>query len=153
MKPVRIEYLSPETVGQAAAVEKQCLSTAWSADQLSALPPVCSYFVAFAPDGVLCGIASLYCVSGEAEIQNLAVLPPYRRSGVAQSLLDRLFAEAVSRSCPKLVLEVAEHNIPARTLYQKNGFVPVGTRKGFYRGENALVLQKQLQPERTSNIC
>ena len=44
----------------------------------------------------------------------------------------------------ELFLEVAESNLPAQRLYEKNGFSAVGRRKGFYGGEDALVMRKQI---------
>lgn len=140
---VELAFLTPERVPAAAEVERTCLSTAWSASQLASLPPEAVYLTALA-EGVLCGIGCLYCVAGEAELQNLAVLPAYRRHGVAQAILAALFAEARERGCESVFLEVAAGNEAAQTLYRKNGFVPVGRRPGFYRGEDAVLMKKGL---------
>ena len=136
--------LTPERVPEAAVVERVCLSTAWSETQLANLPPEAVYLVALA-DGAVCGIGCLYCVAGEAELQNLAVLPAYRRNGVAQALLNALFTEASVRGCESVFLEVAAGNDGAQALYSRNGFVPVGRRPGFYRGEDALLMKKGLE--------
>ena len=139
--PIELAYLTLERVPAAAEVERTCLSTAWSEAQLANLPPEAVYLTALI-DGVVCGIGCLYCVAGEAELQNLAVLPAYRRRGVAQELLTALFAEARKRNCESVFLEVAAGNRAAQTLYRKNGFVPVGRRPGFYRGEDAVLMKK-----------
>ena len=136
--------LTAERVPEAAAVERACLSTAWSVSQLASLPPEAVYLVALA-DGTVCGIGCLYCIADEAELQNLAVLPAYRRCGVAQALLDALFAEAQKRNCESVFLEVAAGNEAAQALYRKNGFVPVGRRPGFYRGEDAVLMKKEME--------
>lgn len=143
---MRIELapLTAERVPDAAAVERTCLSTAWSEGQLASLPPEAVYLTALA-DGTVCGIGCLYCVADEAELQNLAVLPACRRHGVAQALLDALFAEARKRGCNSVFLEVAAGNDGAQALYRKNGFAPVGRRPGFYRGEDALLMRKELE--------
>lgn len=64
----------------------------------------------------------------EAELLNLAVDPDFRRRGVASILLQAL-GEAARGD---LFLEVAEDNVPARTLYLKSGWNPAGIRKGYY---------------------
>ena len=142
--PIELAFLTSERVPAAAGVERTCLSTAWSEAQLSSLPPEAVYLTALA-EGTVCGIGCLYCVAGEAELQNLAVLPAYRRHGVAQAILNALFAEAEKRSCESVFLEVAAGNEAAQALYRKNGFVPVGRRPGFYRGEDAVLMKKGLE--------
>ena len=139
--PIEFAFLTPARIPAAAEVERTCLSTAWSETQLATLPPEAVYLTALS-DGIVCGIGCLYCVAGEAELQNLAVLPAYRRRGVAQALLDALFTEAQKRDCENIFLEVAAGNEPAQALYRKNGFVPVGKRPGFYRGEDAVLMKK-----------
>lgn len=144
--PIELAFLTPERVPAAAEVERTCLSTAWSESQIASLPPEAVYLTALAGEsGTLCGIGCLYCVAGEAELQNLAVLPAYRCRGVAQALLTALFAEARKRNCESVFLEVAAGNEAAQTLYRKNGFVPVGRRPGFYRGEDAVLMKKGLE--------
>ncbi len=142
--PVEIAPLTAERVPEAAEVEKACLETAWSARQLAELPPEAVYLTALA-DGGVCGVGSMYCVGGEAELQNLAVLPDFRRRGVAQSLLDGLFDEARKRGCESVFLEVDGGNLAAQSLYRKNGFRQVGVRRGFYRGRDALLFRKGLE--------
>lgn len=142
--PIELVFLTPERVPAAAEVERACLSTAWSEAQLADLPPEAVYLTALF-DGIVCGIGCLYCVAGEAELQNLAVLPAYRRRGAAQAMLTALFAEARERNCESVFLEVAAGNEAAQALYRKNGFVPVGRRPGFYRGEDALLMKKGLE--------
>ena len=141
---IELAFLTPARISAAAEVERTCLSTAWSETQLANLPPEAVYLTALANETV-CGIGCLYCVAGEAELQNLAVLPAYRRCGVAQALLDALFAEAQKRNCESVFLEVAAGNEAAQALYRKNGFVPVGRRPGFYRGEDAVLMKKGLE--------
>lgn len=144
--PIELAFLTPERVPAAAEVERTCLSTAWSESQIASLPPEAVYLTALESEsGALCGIGCLYCVAGEAELQNLAVMPAYRRRGVAQALLTALFAEARKRNCESVFLEVAAGNEAAQTLYRKNGFVPVGRRPGFYRGEDAVLMKKGLE--------
>ncbi len=126
----------------AAAVEKECLSTAWTEEQLRSLGENIMYLVAFL-DGEAAGIISASLSLYDGEVLNLAVVPSARRQGVAQALLDGLL-ERVPQGCSELFLEVAESNLPARSLYEKNGFLPVGRRKNFYGSEDALLLRKSL---------
>jgi ribosomal protein S18 acetylase RimI-like enzyme len=62
-------------------------------------------------------------------ILNLSIQPQYRRCGIATALLEALFRWA--RKNPiveKLALAVFTTNVPAITLYKKNGFIEEGRR-------------------------
>lgn len=151
---MRIERLTEAQASEAAALEQACLPTAWSERQLRSLPPEAVYLVAL-EEGRICGIGCLYGIGDEAELQNLAVLPAYRRRGVARALLQELLAEAARRGCACVFLEVAEQNAPAQALYARFGFLPVGRRRGFYRGEDAILMKcllKELGKESRQDV-
>ena len=125
----------------ASEIEKECLSTAWSEGQIRDRSPETVYLLALF-DGVPAGILSASLSLYDGELLNIAVLPDLRGKGVAQALLEALYAAMQGLS--ELFLEVAESNLPAQKLYEKNGFSVVGRRKGFYGGEDALVMRKQI---------
>lgn len=128
---------------RAAYIEKNCLDTAWSEAQISDLPSYATYICAFL-NGEMCGIASMYAIAGEAEIMNVAVLPEYRRNGVADALMEKLFSVAREKECEIITLEVADGNSGAISLYKKHNFVVSGRRVGFYKGVDALNMEKKL---------
>lgn len=125
----------------ASEIEKECLSTAWSEGQIRDRSPETVYLLALV-DGVPAGILSASLSLYDGELLNIAVLPDLRGRGVAQALLEELYTRM--QGLPELFLEVAESNLPAQRLYEKNGFSVVGRRKGFYGGEDALVMRKQI---------
>jgi GNAT superfamily N-acetyltransferase len=55
-------------------------------------------------------------------VHDLAVLPGYRGTGVGRALLDAVQQRARERGCAKLTLEVQEHNLRARRVYEAAGF-------------------------------
>lgn len=128
---------------RAAYIEGVCLETAWSESQISDLPHYATYIAAFL-NGDMCGIASMYTVAGEAEIMNVAVLPDYRRNGVADELMLKLISSARENGCETITLEVADGNLGAIALYEKHGFTVTGRRKGFYKGKDALNMEKKI---------
>ncbi len=130
-------------IARAAYIESVCLETAWSEAQISDLPHYATYICAFL-DGEMCGIASMYTIAGEAEIMNVAVLPDYRRNGVADALMLKLISVARENGCDIATLEVADGNIGAISLYEKHNFVVSGRRKGFYKGKDALNMEKKI---------
>jgi len=64
----------------------------------------------------------------EREILNIVVHPDFRRLGIATELL----RNELARSPGAHFLEVRESNMAARTLYERLGFLSVGTRPGYY---------------------
>lgn len=69
---------------------------------------------------------------GETEVLTLGVLPAWRRRGLAASLIALLVARANERQDERLLLEVRESSEGARAFYQRQGFVPIGRRPGYY---------------------
>lgn len=55
-------------------------------------------------------------------VHDLAVSPDYRGQGISQVLLRGIEAEAKSRGCIKVTLEVLGGNTIAKNAYQKYGF-------------------------------
>ena len=74
----------------------------------------------------------------EREILNLAVVPAFRRSGLATQLLKLEFQNSAV-----FLLEVRESNLAARALYERLGFVEISRRKDYYDHppETAIVMQ------------
>ncbi|WP_366519693.1 GNAT family N-acetyltransferase [uncultured Erythrobacter sp.] len=69
---------------------------------------------------------------GEEELLLIAVVPQHRGKGLAQTLIDQLFAAARSRGATRIYLEMRRGN-PAIHLYEKVGFEPIGVRPNYYR--------------------
>lgn len=96
--------------------------------------------------GEIVGYAGL-AVTGPAEawVQNIAVRRDWQHRGIGAALLEDLLAEAARRGARRVLLEVAVDNEPARKLYDRYGFVPVGVRRGYYQPSNtdALVMRRE----------
>ncbi|MDR0299508.1 MAG: ribosomal protein S18-alanine N-acetyltransferase [Streptococcaceae bacterium] len=118
------------------------LKSPWSIQQiLSDIEiPENLYFLAYDDKNLLIGFMATQAIIDEMEITNIAVLPNYRRQGVAQSLFNQ-----VSEFCGTLFLEVREGNKAAQKLYEKFGFVEFNRRKHYYTNpmEDALLFKKE----------
>ena len=68
----------------------------------------------------------------EAEIITIAVVPEFRRQGIAENLLRELCRALANEKINTLHLEVSEKLAAAHALYEKIGFMPVGRRKNYY---------------------
>ena len=88
------------------------------------------------------GFCSFWRVLDELHVNNLAVLPEYRRQGVASALLARVLEAGASMGSRRATLEVRHSNDAARRLYGGFGFVVAGIRRAYYTDpiEDALVL-------------
>ncbi len=108
---------------------------AWSAAQLvrGLDDPGTFLLLARAPGRPLMGFALTRAVVAESELLLCAVAPSSRRQGLAAALVEAAIAEARARGARRMVLEVRESNHPARRLYHRLGFLPVGTRPSYYK--------------------
>jgi ribosomal-protein-alanine N-acetyltransferase len=94
------------------------------------------------------GVGFLVAQDGgpEWELENIAVLPEFRRRGVGRELLSALLAHARSRLAERIFLEVRASNRPAIVFYRGSGFGLLGQRRDYYRDpeEDALILVYEL---------
>ena len=92
------------------------------------------------------GYAAVLCAADEGNLVSIAVDEDCREMGIASELLDITYEMAAERGVSSINLEVRESNIPAISLYEKEGFEKVGKRPSFYRNptEDALLYIKQL---------
>ncbi len=112
---------------------------AWTRRQVtSAMQLANTHATLLAPDGSApadpadaAGFAIVRAAPGEEEILLIAVDPPMRRKGLGGALIAALAANARQRGAERLFLEMRENN-PARTLYEAQGFTPIGRRKNYY---------------------
>lgn len=80
-----------------------------------------------------------------ADIEDVFVIPEYRKKGVANKLIENLILTLKEEGIKEVFLEVRKSNIPAINLYTKSGFNKISERKKYYsNGEDALVFKKEL---------
>jgi ribosomal-protein-alanine N-acetyltransferase len=80
----------------------------------------------------------------EGEILTIAVDPATRNAGHGRALMEDAQFTLMGLGARTVFLEVADNNLPARALYARCGFAPVGLRRGYYAGIDAHVLRKDL---------
>lgn len=100
-------------------------------------------------EGHVIGFVMANIVTGEAEIESVAVAAEYRRRGVAAHLLHRLIADLRAACASRIMLEVRESNIVAQRLYTHMGFRQTGRRRGYYHSpvEDAFVFEMHLRSD------
>ena len=122
-------------------IENDCFDKPWSEkllkSQLESKNTVT--FLCFA-DGEAAGFITLTKALDELQIDILAVLPKFRRMGIADRLFEVVYEFSENNGIEFLTLEVRSSNIPAISLYEKHGFRQVGLRKKYYDGIEDAVL-------------
>lgn len=78
-------------------------------------------------------------------IVSVAVLPDYRRQGLATQLISKAMAAMRQQyEAKEIMLEVRMTNVPAIKLYEKIGFARIRSLESYYRnGEDALLMALQ----------
>ena len=118
---------------EAAALEKICFSSPWSADSLiEASGRADSSFLTAFVDGKFAGYAGMLCVLDEGQICNVAVCPHFRRMGVGEALMQAQREAGEARDLSVMMLEVRAGNSAAQRLYEKMGWEKVGVRRNYY---------------------
>ncbi|MGB8397604.1 ribosomal protein S18-alanine N-acetyltransferase [Bradyrhizobium sp.] len=95
------------------------------------------------------GFAVSRMAADEAELLSIAIDPRQRGRGLSRTLLLTHLGHLVGCGVRTVFLEVEEHNLPARRLYERAGFDVVGRRERYYQqpgGEqlNALLMRRDL---------
>lgn len=141
VQPMNERYLTA-----VSAIEQESFSDAWSFLSLkNSLEDEKYRFYCLTTAGAeecVVGYAILLIVCGEGEIVRIAVDRAYREQGLGNMLLKEVVSAEKMRNTERLTLEVRESNTAAINLYRKNGFIPDGKRKNFYRKptEDALLM-------------
>jgi ribosomal-protein-alanine N-acetyltransferase len=139
---------SLEQIDAVLAIEEASFTNPWTREMYLAElenPGVSYCFLAYDADGRPIGFCSFWRVLDELHINNLAVVPEQRRTGVASALLRFVLDEGARLGARRATLEVRRSNDPARYLYEQFGFTVAGVRRGYYTRpvEDALVLWRE----------
>ena len=132
---MRIRPAEESDLPKLALIEKICFSTPWSENELrSSLMNRALYrFYVAEEEGEIAGYSGMSLILSEADVDNVAVLPRFRRRGIGRALLQQMIADAEALSMESVILEVRDSNLPAITLYENLGFRMIGFRKQYYQ--------------------
>ena len=92
-------------------------------------------------DDVIKGFIICNHLYEKMEILLLFVKDEYRNQGIGKNLVEYLY----SLGEDYVTLEVSVENYPALHLYEKLGFKKVGERKKYYKGIDALIMEKDIK--------
>ena len=134
-----------ENIEKVRELEKKTLS-AWSKDHLKdelQQPTGFQFVVSNKKTERILAVIFGRIVVDEAEILKLSVAEFARNRGLGFQLLDFSVKYFSTRGVKNCFLELRASNEVAQRLYEKRGFVTVGTRKDYYEGpvEDAILMQ------------
>lgn len=129
-------------------IEQMCFNDPWSLKSFeNALSGnTITFFIARSKNNTPVGFVGIFVAADESEIVNVAVLPEFRRLGIANLLMQEAISHAYQKGCSAIYLEVRESNTAAQSLYQKFGFDVIGKRRNYYDDprEDAILMKKAL---------
>lgn len=141
-----IRLMTEQDVDRVHEIACESFADAWSRELLlSAVNNENEYCIVYDIGGRAAGFAILSMSVDTADIEDIAVSCRFRRRGIADRLLENLTEHGLSRGLQNFALEVRVSNVPAITLYKKNGFVTESCRKFYYKNpsEDAYVMWKR----------
>ena len=143
---MEIRAWTKEDIEKITALERECFSDPWTADMfVLSLERPFFHGILIEENGEVLGYACQTVLFEDAEIENVAVAPAWRKNGLGKRLMERLVADAKGLEAEQIFLEVRVSNSPAIALYRGFGFEDVRIRKRYYAdGEDALVMKKSL---------
>jgi len=141
---LRIEAMRPADIPEVQAIERASFASPWPPQAYRAeleTNRLASYVVARVDERIV-AYGGLWLMADEGHITTFAVHPAWRRRRIGERLLLAMLDLAVDRGAREATLEVRLSNLPARRLYEKYGFRPVGLRPRYYSddGEDALIM-------------
>jgi ribosomal-protein-alanine N-acetyltransferase len=135
---LRIEPMAVGDLAAVHAIERASFRSPWPPDAYRndlESNRLAQYLVARVGDEVA-AYGGMWLMIDEGHIITFAVDPAWRRQKVGERLLLAFLDLARDRGAHEATLEVRLSNLPARRLYEKFGFRPVGLRPHYYSDDN-----------------
>ena len=141
---LRIEPMRMEDLPAVHAIERASFDAPWPPEAYQhdlETNRLAQYLVARVGDEIA-AYGGMWLMVDEGHIITFAVHPDWRRQHIGERLLLAFLDLAAERGAHEATLEVRLSNLPARRLYEKFGFRPVGLRPRYYsdNGEDALIM-------------
>lgn len=147
---ISIDFMTEADINGVFEVECECFLNGWSKksfeDELKNKHTI--YLTAKYGERVI-GYIGAWCVAGDADITNIAVIKEFRRQGIAKRLLENLILKLKEKGALNVRLEVRCSNDGAIALYNGFGFLKIYIREKYYDNkEDAIIMEKILQEDK-----
>lgn len=105
-----------------------------------------AYLYVLEKNDQIVGYFDLWITFETAQVATIAIAPDMQRKGYGTYLMEEMVKMADRELCETMMLEVRVSNSKAIALYEKNGFIQMNIRKGYYNdnNEDAIVMVKAL---------
>lgn len=145
MRAVRAIPMTRAHLDQVYQIEVQCFTTPWTLGMLQQElenPHIAHYLVLVDDQGDVIAYGGFWKIDNEGHVTNIAVRPDCQGQGYGRYLFTALLALAADQGIMRMTMEVRASNQAAQHLYNKNGFMPVGVRRGYYQNprEDAIIM-------------
>jgi len=145
----RIAPMSPQDLTDVLAVEQVAYEFPWThGNFIDSLRAGHSAWTMRDTSGRLIAYAVVMVALDEAHLLNLTVAPDCQRFGFGWRMLEAMAENARSYGARTMLLEVRPSNPAAQKMYERYGFMHIGTRRGYYPArdgrEDAIVMRVTL---------
>ena len=141
---LRGESFAPEHIDGVLELEKICFPAPWSRALLAreAEGQEHTWNTVFFVDGELRAFVFNWLVADEIHLLNFALHPDLHGRGLANRLMEWMLDKVREAGYRCVHLEVRESNLAAIRLYERQGFVTLYRRRGYYTDnkEDAIVM-------------
>jgi len=147
MNTSRIEILRKDRLDDLLSIEAASFSNPWTRDHfISAMKSPHLEIITHCSGDSVNGYIVLYRIRQILVIANLAVKASCRRRGMGKKLLEAGLRWGKDNNCSYSVLDVRESNAEAVRLYEKTGFIIIGSNKDYYQNpvEDSVVMGKMI---------
>jgi ribosomal-protein-alanine N-acetyltransferase len=138
-----VRDMKPEDLDVIVELERVLFSPPWSREsfEYELEQPYSESYVVVCGDRIV-AYFMMWSLLDEMHILNIAVIPEYRRKGIARWLLETFIEKSQQQQMRTVHLEVRDSNVSAVRLYEKIGFKTVGRRRNYYSDptEDALLM-------------
>lgn len=142
---MKIRKMTREDIVSVVEVDSSAFSDGWKETAFrEEIEKDYSHYFVCETDGKIAGYAGIWCIYETAELIRIATAPDFQHRGIAKMLMQKILSCAKDCGCERMMLEVRKSNTPAQELYKKFGFNEISVRKGYYNGEDALILEAKL---------
>jgi ribosomal-protein-alanine N-acetyltransferase len=145
---VIVEPMTVDDLPDVHAIERASFAVPWpdNAYRSELETNRLAHYLVARVDGHVAAYGGIWVMVDEAHVTTFAVHPAWRRQHIGERLLLAFLDLALDRRAAEATLEVRLSNLPARRLYEKYGFRPVGLRPRYYTDDNEDALIMTTEP-------
>jgi ribosomal-protein-alanine N-acetyltransferase len=150
---MKIKRFERSNLGDIIGIESASFSDPWSQKMFLALHEINPKgFYVVKVDGRVIAYAIILIepyidrisLKRRGHLINLAVSPEHRRQGIGSTLISRLQRDLKKNKANLILLEVRKSNKAALDFYSRLMFKRIGSIRGFYKDEDAIVMSKDI---------